>query len=380
MSDVISLLQSLVRIPSVNPSSAGPQELGGEARLVDFLEDWLRAAGLQTTRQPVAPGRENLLALYPGSAPRALLLEAHLDTVGTAGYHGDPFSGAREGGRVLGRGACDCKASMAAACCAARRVAQERLAGGVLLAFTVDEEHLFAGINTLVAAPLPLPVAGAVVGEPTGLDVINRHGGAVRLWLTVHGQAAHSAYPQYGRNAIFAAAHLITALEHHHLELQAGADPEQGVRTCSVTLVQGGDVINMIPDWCRVGVDRRLRPDEQPAQVLEQLREVAQRAVAQGFPWELETILLDPPLPPATPAPLAELCRQAVQAVRGSAQMRGVNYSTDASNLAQIGMEAVVLGPGDIAQAHTAEEWVEVAEVEQAEEIYYRIVREVGEG
>ena len=380
MSDVISLLQDLVRLPSVNPSAAAPGEPSGEGGLGDFLERRLQAMGLRAIRQPTAlPGRDNVIGVYPGAGGPALLFEAHLDTVSGAGMQGDPFSGELREGRVWGRGACDCKASLAAMLVALERAARESLSTPCLLVGVVDEESLFTGIHTFLAAPPPLPASGAVGGEPTRLRVIDRHAGAVRLRFIAHGRAAHSAYPELGDNAIVHAADLVQALDAHHRDLQMGADPDLGVRTCCPTLIAGGAAINVIPDRCIVGVDRRLRPDERPEDVREELEEVVTWAAGGRFAWETELILLDPPLPPRSPSPLADLCERAVREVTGVAERGMVTYSTDASNLAESGLEAVVLGPGDIAQAHTAEEWVEVAQVEQAEEVYYRILRLAGE-
>jgi acetylornithine deacetylase len=262
---------------------------------------------------------------------------------------------------------------------AVRRAAQERLPTGCLLLAVVDEESLFTGIKTYLRQPPPLPVRAAVVGEPTRLEIIDRHGGAVRLNFIVHGRAAHSAYPELGDNAIVHAAELALALAAHHRDLQSEGDPARGARTCTPTLIHGGSAINVIPERCAVGVDRRLRPGESPEEVREELEQVVTWASGARFAWETEIILLDPPLTPRTPSPLADLCEAVVREVRGAAQRSLVAYSTDASNLAEQGTEAVVLGPGDIAQAHSAEEWVEAEQVEQAAEIYYRVLRRAGE-
>jgi acetylornithine deacetylase len=380
MSDVISLLQDLVRIPSVNPSTAGPREPSGEGRVADFLEAWLQAAGLRTLRQPTPlAGRDNLLAVYPGAGGPALMLEAHLDTMSGAGMRGEPFSGELAEGRVWGRGACDCKGALAGMLAAVRRAGQERLPTPCLLAALVDEEAFFTGIRTFLRQRPPVPVRAAVVGEPTRLEVIDRHGGAVRLNFVIHGRAAHSAYPELGDNAILHAAELVQALAAHHRDLQLEGNPALGVRTCTPTLIHGGSAINVIPERCTVGVDRRLRPGERPETVREELEQVVTWAAGARFAWETEIILLDPPLTPRVPSPLADLGERAVREVRGAAQRSAVTYSTDASNLAESGTEAIVLGPGDIAQAHSAEEWVEVEQVEQAAEIYYRILEGAGE-
>jgi len=377
MSDVVSLLQDLVRIPSINPASARSEESAGEGLLAETIEQWLAEAGVPVARQTVAPGRHNLLAVVPGQGQPGLLLEAHLDTVGAAGMSHPPFSGEIRDGRVWGRGACDDKASVAAMLLATRRAARENLPCGLLLALVVDEEYGFTGIERLLAEPLPLAVRGAVVGEPTGLEVIDRHGGAVRMRLTAHGRAAHSAYPEAGDNAIYHAMRLVEACERHHAELQQR--DLDGVRTCSVTLIEGGEAVNIIPESCALTVDRRLAPGERPEAVRAML-EALLAAAAQGhFACETAALLLDPPLSPREPAPLAELCLRLAGEVTGQRVRRGVTYSTDASNLAETGLEAVVLGPGDIAQAHGAEEWVDAEQVEQAAEIYYRLAVGVAE-
>ena len=370
MSDVITLLQDLVRIPSVNPASALPAEPAGEGPLADLIQIWLEAEGLPVVRQTVSPGRDNLLSFAPGQGGPGLLLEAHLDTVGTSDMVGFPFSGELREGKVWGRGACDTKASVAAMLIALRRAARENLPGGVMLALVVDEEYGFTGIERLVREPWPQPVAGAVVGEPTGLRVIDRHSGAVRMKFIAEGRAAHSAYPERGANAIHHAVALIGAFERHHEELRATA-AEGSARTCTVTLIEGGEAINIVPARCAVSVDRRLVPGEDPAEVRAELEAVAQAAAGGRFPVQSEILLLDPPLNPRTPAPLVELALRVTAQVTGASERTAVNYSTDASNLAATGLEAIVLGPGDIAQTHGAEEWVAVEQVEQAAEVYY---------
>jgi acetylornithine deacetylase len=197
--------------------------------------------------------------------------------------------------------------------------------------------------------------------------------------FTALGRAAHSAYPEQGENAIHHAMSLVQAFERHHQQLQAATAPGEGVRTCTVNLIEGGEAINIVPARCSVSVDRRLAPGERPEAARAELEAVASEASAGQFRCETQALLLDPPLTPHSPAPLAELCLQVAAEVTGYSGRRGVNYSTDASNLAETGMEAVVLGPGDIAQAHSAEEWVAVEQVEQAAELYFRLARAAAE-
>ena len=377
MHESARLLGDLVRLPSVNPMGrAVPEAVALEHRVTAYLEDFFRGLGARYERQPVAPGRENILAFYdaPG-ATRTLMLEAHQDTVPPDNMTIEPFGARVEGDKLYGRGACDIKGGMAAMLTAFARVVREKPAGAanVVMACSVDEEFTFLGVQQMAQAGRK--VDGAVVAEPTKLDVVTAHKGAVRWHLFTAGRACHSSRPELGVNAIYRMARVLPAVEEFAEWLRGSrTDPLLGPPTLSVGIIEGGTSVNTVPDRCRVEIDRRLVPGEEPAAAPGQLMDW----LRQRVPAELEYSCSEPWLSmPALGARGSEdLVRRlgaAIDSVAGPHVVEVVPYGTDASTLSEAGIPSVVFGPGDIAQAHTRDEWVDLDEVERASEILYRL-------
>jgi acetylornithine deacetylase len=360
------LLAELVRRPSVNPMGRTdvPPELCFENRVVDYLEGLLRPLPVTVRRRPVAPGRDNLVAAYEPPDPWGRLLwEAHTDTVPADGMTVEPFAAAVAEGRLSGRGACDVKAGGAAMLSAFARLVRQNPPGAaaVTLAFTVDEEHTFLGVQALVADGIAADLA--VVAEPTGLDLVVAHKGVVRWSVETRGRACHSSRPADGANAVYGMARLVRRLEDYADELaRRPPHPGLGPPTLSVGVIQGGVSPNTVPDRCRIEIDRRLVPGEDPLAAVAECDAVL-RAV--GVPFASTVTFACPPLPERVPERLL--------ARFGPRPRRGVPFATDASTLAEAGVPAVVFGPGDIAQAHTRDEWVELAQVAEAADILYRL-------
>jgi acetylornithine deacetylase len=384
MLETTRLLRDLVSLPSVNPMGRplqGPEIY--EHQVTAYLENFFRSLGVPCERQPVAPLRANVVALcdLPG-APLTLLFEVHQDTVPTDNMTVDPFGALIQDGRLFGRGACDVKGGMAAMLAAFARLVREkpRGAASVLLACTVDEEHTFLGVQRLVQSDLrrgsTTPIQ-AVVAEPTGLKIVNAHKGAVRWLLTTTGRSCHSSRPELGVNAVYQMARVLPAVEEYADKLRAlRVDPLLGPATLSVGRIEGGTSANTVPDRCRVEIDRRVLPGEDPraapAQLIAYLRDTAGVRV----PFECsEPWLSAPALGPESSTELVARLGQAIDAVIGSHEVMAVPYGTDASTLAEAGIPSVVFGPGDIARAHTCDEWVPLDEVERASEILYRLAR-----
>jgi len=382
MSSVLSIARELVRIGSVNPMGRG---IGGpaigEERITAWLEAFLVRLGARCRRQAVEPGRDNLVAelSWPG-AGRPIVLEAHQDTVPVDGMTVPPFDAEVRAGRLYGRGACDVKGGMAAILAALERLAAERPKGAasVVAAFTVDEESGFTGVRRL-ARDLPAGAAFAVVAEPTRLEVVVAHKGLARWRVRTHGRSCHSARPAEGVNAVYRMAPVLSALEEYAAVLSAGSShPLLGGPTLSVGVIRGGTSVNTVPGSCEIEIDRRLLPGEDPAAAVDHCRQfLFDRFPASGLEiepaWISDRALDTPPDSEA-----ARVCLAAVRKVRGGAEPVGVPYGTDASKLADAGLPSVVLGPGDIAQAHTADEWIEVAELERAVEVYVELVKLAG--
>lgn len=353
---------------------SGPDYL--EHRVTAYLEDFFRNLGVPYERQPVAPQRENIVARceLPG-AKRTLMLEAHQDTVPTDNMTIEPFGGHIGSGRLYGRGACDIKGGMAAMLAAFARLVREKPAAAmnVVMACTVDEEHTFLGVQRLVQNGPKADMA--VIAEPTELHIVNAHKGVVRWHMSAPGRACHSSSPEKGVNAIYRMGRLLVGIEDYATELRASrSDPLLGPPTLSIGRIEGGTSVNTVPDRCKIEVDRRVIPGEDPALAPDQLMAFLKFEVGIDFPFECAAPwMCKSALSPEGSAPLVALLGQAIDAVKGSHQVHGVPYGTDASTIAEAGIPSVVFGPGDIAKAHTCDEWVPLDEVAEASEILYRL-------
>ncbi|MCI0461622.1 MAG: M20 family metallopeptidase [Gemmataceae bacterium] len=375
MTETTRLLRDLVALPSVNPMGRPMQSPDlYEHRVTAYLEQFFRELGVPCQRQPVAPLRDNILARceVPG-AKRTLVLEAHQDTVPTDNMTIEPFGARIENGRLHGRGACDIKGGMAAMLGTFARIAREkpRGAANVIMACSVDEEHTFLGVQRLVQG---LRADLAVVAEPTQLKIVHAHKGVVRWHLLTSGRSCHSSSPEQGINAIYRMGRLLVATEQYADRLRVSrTDPLLGPPTLSVGRIEGGTSVNTVPDRCQVEVDRRVIPGEDPMAAPGQLTAFLQ-AAGIDFPFTCtEPWMCKSALSSKGSEALVSQLGQAIDTVRGSHQVMAVPYGTDASTIAEAGIPAVVFGPGDIAKAHTCDEWVPLDEVEQASEILYRL-------
>ena len=218
------ILRQIVAIPSVNPALADDPALRGEARLVEFLEPWFAKKGFRAERVGATPGRPNLLARFGAAAPeRTILFESHLDTVGVAGFAGDPFAPREENGRLYGRGACDTKGPLAAfmaALDAEVLAALGKSATQLVWLGAIGEETGNLGAEEAVAAGLRADEC--VVLEPTDLRIVHAHKGACWFTVATRGRAVHASDPARGDNAILKMPAVWRILEEEANEAAAG--------------------------------------------------------------------------------------------------------------------------------------------------------------
>jgi acetylornithine deacetylase len=251
----------------------------------------------------------------------------------------------------------------------------------VLLLASVDEEYQYRGVLAFVEQGAR--VQAAVVGEPTGLRVVVAHKGCVRWRLTTRGRAAHSSRPEEGDNAIDQMAEALLALREHAARLGERAHPLVGRPTLSVGRIWGGTGVNIVPDNCTIEVDRRTIPGEEPADAQAEL-DATLAALRAKKPWvqveREEPFIVDWALATPPEAKIVRAAGAALAAAGRPAAPIGVPYGTDASKLWALGQApSVVLGPGEIAQAHTADEYVPVDELVAAARIYAEIALRLGE-
>lgn len=384
--DPVDILKSLVAIPSVNPMGrdvSGPEFF--ETRLSDWLVDFFRRLEVPHQRLEVSPGRANVVAriLRPG-AKTTILLDAHQDTVPVDGMTIDPFDPVVKDGRLYGRGACDVKGGMAAMLAAFVRLARETPAtsANVVMSCTCDEEFTATGARSLASlwsspagrdSLLSIPPDVCVVAEPTELNIIVAHRGAIRWKLRTTGRACHSSRPKEGVNAIYKMAQVLTCLERYADELpnMAPNHPLCGSATISVGRIEGGLSVNVVPDECTIEIDRRVIPGEDPQQVIPHVTTYLRERLDVDF--EMFPSWLDgATLSDHNNGPWADRLMQHITALVGPREKQGAWYGTNGSRFALTGVPAIVFGPGSIAQAHTKDEWIDVEQLRQAAEIYYQ--------
>jgi succinyl-diaminopimelate desuccinylase len=372
--ELTQLLCDLVALPSVNPESEAQRTAVpyGEARVADYVEKYLKRYGLRTRRQQVSQGRENVLGFVPGAGASPLLLEAHMDTVGVEGMD-RPFEPLVEGGRVYGRGACDTKGALAAMMFALGKVVEEGvpLARGCVLAATADEEFDMAGAQLLVDAQLDL--AGAIVGEPTGLQIVPAHDGQTYFRICARGKAAHTSTPHNGVNAIYVINDVIDVLRREAKTAYRDREhPLCGAPQLTVSIIHGGVSEHVVPDYCEIALDCRVIPGETCQGIWEEIRSWLEDGldseafgrIELGAPYKAQPALETP-----SEHPLVQGLEAAAREVLGSAEIAGVPYNTDASHYGAAGIPCVVFGPGDIAQAHSTDEYVDIEQLVAASRI-----------
>jgi acetylornithine deacetylase len=382
--DVIALTQQLVQIPSVNPMGRplqGPEYL--EGRVTDFLQQWALEQRFAWERHTVLPGRDNLLMRLEGrgsSQEQLLLLEVHQDTVPTDGMTIPPFAAERQGDRIYGRGACDVKGGMAAMLATLVRLAHAPSASlpTIVLACTINEENGFDGVRHVcqlwdraTSRLLPRRPDLAVVAEPTELDVVIAHKGTVRWRCHAVGRAAHSSHPDAGINAIYRMQPVLTALQDYARD-ELPRHPEHpllGRPTLSVGTIQGGLSVNTVPDRCTIEIDRRLLPDESPAEAYQQIQQYVAARLGELTPIHDPPFLTSPGLPSGPNQAVAERLSRAARQQGARGHCLGVPFGTDAGPLAAAGVPAVVFGPGSIQQAHTKDEWIDIEQLQRAVDI-----------
>ena len=374
--DPLALARLLVSIPSVNPSLAPGG--AGESEMADATADLLKGWGFDTEVYEAAPGRQNVVARLEGERP-TLLLNGHLDTVGVDGMTVDPFGARVVGGRLVGRGSCDMKGGVASLMAAASRLAAGGPRPTLVVALTADEEHASVGMAELVRRTDGDALADmAVVCEPTSLRVMPAHKGFVWLRASFQGRAAHGSRPDVGVDAIRHAGLYLAALDRYATDLRSrSAHPLLGHGSFHAGTIGGGSAESVYPDRCELTLERRTMPGEAASAVVAEFQEVLEE-LAHRVPElraGLEMMLDRPGTEVDTESPLAQGLLDASAARGVEPGIEGMTAWVDAAFLNEAGVPAVCFGPGSIEQAHTDDEWIDVAEIRSCADILESFAR-----
>jgi acetylornithine deacetylase len=378
--DPLVLARALVAVDSRNPSLSadGPGERACAELLATVLRDW----GFRVDLLESSAGRPNVVARI-GSTDRAaggrsLILNGHLDTVGVEGMTHAPWEPALRAGRLYGRGSTDMKSGVAAMCAAAARAASAPggLRGEVIITAVTDEEFESEGTATVLAAGIRADAA--IVTEPTRLAVVPAHRGFAWLDLIVHGRAAHGSRYDVGIDAITLAALVIAELEHYQGKiLVKRTHPLLGRPSFHASMIDGGIGLSTYPDRCRVQFERRTLPGETASDFTREVEEACARVRAKrpelsveiipGFSQHANEVARD--------APIVRALTAAYERTTGAAaSIDGLACWTDAALLSAAGVPAICFGPGDIALAHAAEEYVAVDEIHRATDVLSALI------
>jgi acetylornithine deacetylase/succinyl-diaminopimelate desuccinylase-like protein len=365
--NVVELLQNLVAIPSVSPDGQPGTEHTGELALAQYVGEFLRDAGAEVTLDEILPGRPNVIAHFTPSKPKAQLSFApHLDTVSVLGMTISPFDPVVRDGKLYGRGASDTKGPMAAALWALQEWAKsaERASSAIQWDFLalMNEEAGNLGAQTLADRKYSTDLMMAL--EPTELSVINVQKGIFWFEISTPGRACHGSQPELGRSAIAAMGEILHVIQHELIPLLArDPHPELGPTTLNVGTISGGNKINVVPDWSRIEVDCRFVP----AHTLEFLRAQIEEHVLRVVPDAVVKIWrCSPPLD--TDAKLPWVARLGKEA-RG---FTSAAWYADAGILNAPHCPSICIGPGNIEQAHTKDEFIHVRDLEDGAEFFRR--------
>lgn len=366
MNPEVKLLRELIALPSVNPAFLEPgHPWAGEERVGDFLAAQAAGQGIDVEFETVEERRSNLIIrLQPsGTVHQRILLAPHLDTVGGEPVEPELFKPKQSQGRIYGRGACDTKGSVAAMFSAMTWLAHQKRRPAhteVVLAGLMDEENAQKGSRAFAARGEKYDLA--IVGEPTQCQIVTAHKGDVWIRLQTLGKAAHGSRPELGRNAVHAMARAVDLIETGYAKsLRRRSHPLLGYPTISVGSIAGGIQPNIVPSRCLATVDRRTLPGETAEGARRELKEFLRQA---GLTVSLSHLKLYgcPPLETDARRPLVKK----LFACAGQRRLVGVDYFCDAAVLARGGIPSVVFGPGDIRQAHTANEWIAIRSLEES--------------
>lgn len=368
--DVVSLLQHLVRIPSVNPENSPGTDLTGESEIANFLAGWLEGLGAEVTLEEIRPGRPNLIARFaPLDGRPRILFGPHLDTVGVGGMIIPPFSGEIRDERLWGRGASDTKGPMAAMLWALRQTRQLQRDSPIafdFVAFMGEESNQWGSKE--FAEKHAHEYSFALVGEPTSMEVVHVTKGSLWTTLRATGKAAHSSQPQRGDNAVMKLARALDTLDHHlGAKLATYTHPVLGTSTMNVGVFNGGSRPNIVPDLAQAVIDIRITPSlAEDGGALKLLGDTISNfdlPVAIVNPHE------NPPMETSADHPVIKAL------LANGSTLAGAPWFSDAAHLSARGIPSICIGPGSIDQAHTVDEFISIPALEQGAAFFEKFIR-----
>jgi len=374
---LMQMIQQLIATPSV--SCVNPDIDQSNMGVINLLANWLDQLGFQVEIMPVADGKANLIAtlgtLNAASKHGGLILAGHTDTVpyDDDRWKHDPFKLSEDNGKLYGLGTSDMKAFLALAIEAAITFKAGEYKQPLIILATSDEETTMAGAKALVDASKP-KARYAVIGEPTGMKPIRMHKGIMMEAVRITGLAGHSSNPAYGHNALEAMHTVIAELLLWRNELQQQYNNELfevPVPTMNLGHIHGGDNPNRICGACELHIDIRPLPGMDLLTLRHELNSRLQKVMPEhGF--KLETRPLFSGIP-AMETPAESALVKAAEKLTSTASGT-VAFGTEAPYLTELGIDTIVLGPGNIDQAHQPDEYIDLDRIAPTVELLRKFI------
>jgi len=368
---VVEMTRLLVAAESANPP-------GNERRAAEVARGLLDELGAEVSEVESAPGRVSLVGRVGDRGSPTLLVNGHLDTVpvGPAPWSHDPFEGEVSDGRLWGRGAADMKGGVAAAIEAVHAVRRSgsELPCDVVFHLVADEER-GGQLGTRVLLERGLIAADAcIVPEPTGLDICVAERGILHLDVRLHGRPAHASEPRNGVSAIEKAAKVVLAV--HAADFGHPAHPLLGSPTANAGMINGGTGANVVAEHCTVTIDHRALPGQREEDAVDDVRRLIETIDDPELRYELLPIVFGEASELRQDHPWVGRMGATIAAATGRRpRVIGMPFATDARFMRnQVGIPAVVCGPGAIEQAHVVDEWVSVDALVDAAAVYASIM------
>jgi len=381
MTSSLQHLEKLIAFPSVSRDS--------NLDLIAYVRDFLNGFGIASTLVHNEDGRKaNLWATIGPADMPGVVLSGHTDVVPVEGqaWSSDPFRLTMRDGNYYGRGTADMKGFIACCLTAAQKAAQRPLQTPIHLAFSYDEEIGCVGVRRLLDLLKDAPVKPrlCIVGEPTLMQAVTAHKGKLGFRVTAHGLEAHSSLAPIGVNAIYMAADLIAAIRAIQQDIAANGisdgDYEVAYTTLHVGKMQGGEVMNIVPNRCTFDFEIRYLPEEDEHAIVTRIKAAAEK-IAAGYRGVFEKArfeFMDLQSYPAMNTPVDSEAVKFVHALTGGNSTGKITFGTEGGLFQKVlGTPAVVCGPGNIAVAHKPDEHVSEAQLAQCDRMLERLVEKL---
>ncbi|MDD2371356.1 MAG: M20 family metallopeptidase [Firmicutes bacterium] len=378
LEELLNILKDLVDIQSHYLN------IGGELQVAEKLGEIAKKEGLNVEYEEITPGRSNAYITFIGSEQgQNIVLCGHMDTVSSEGMTIEPFNGYVEDNKFWGRGSVDMKGGLACMLYAMILLKRQSFKpkGSIKLIGTVGEECPTNSDGAFALRSKGKFADMAIVGEATSLNIAAAHKGTMSMEVRIKGKAAHSSNPALGDNAIYKAVDLISLIKNELLpELDKRSHHLCGKATLNVGMIEGGIQNNIVPDKCKFSLNRRYIPGEQESQIIEEIVDLW-----KSLPYELNDLEIEVlketenriPMETNVDDPVVVKLLDSCKRQGLDSFINGVNYWTDGAHLRVAGIPTVVFGPGDIAQAHAAVEYIDIYSMEKAVLVYMDFIKEM---